>query len=91
MTRSRKRVDYLYNVCKKNGLNIDNQNRNPSRLSRLPGIVRNGKKQFIIDTNIGKSDWDEWHEWIEDLNDDLPDPESLTDYWDHMPENSRHH
>ena len=82
----RKRVDYLYNVCKKNGLNIDNQNRNPSRLSRLPGIVRNGKKQFIIDTNIGKSDWDEWHEWIEDLNDDLPDPESLTDYWDHMPE-----
>lgn len=32
----RKRVDYLYNVCKKNGLNIDNQNRNPSRLSRMP-------------------------------------------------------
>ncbi|MEG0259435.1 MAG: AAA family ATPase [Lysinibacillus sp.] len=82
----RKRVDYLYNVCKKNGLNIDNQNRNPSRLSRLPGIVRNGKKQFIIDTNIGKLDWDEWHEWIEDLNDDLPDPESLTDFWDDMPQ-----
>ncbi|WP_433958789.1 AAA family ATPase [Cytobacillus horneckiae] len=82
----RKRVDYLYNVCKKNGLNIDNQNRNPSRLSRLPGIVRNGKKQFIVDINIGKADWEEWHEWIEDLNDDLPDPESLTDYWDHMPQ-----
>lgn len=32
----RKRVDYLYNVCKKNGLSIDNQNRNPSRLSRMP-------------------------------------------------------
>ncbi|MFD2085980.1 hypothetical protein ACFSND_12245 [Brevibacillus brevis] len=27
----RKRVDYLYNVCKKNGLSIDNQNRNPSQ------------------------------------------------------------
>lgn len=82
----RKRVDYLYNVCKKNGLNIDNQNRNPSRLSRLPGFIRNGKKQFIIDTNIGKTDWDEWHEWIEDLNDDLPDMESLEDYFDHLPE-----
>lgn len=82
----RKRVDYLYNICKKNGLDIDNQNRNPSRLSRLPGIVRNGKKQFIIDTNIGKADWDEWHEWIEDLNDDLPNPESLTEFWDDMPE-----
>lgn len=82
----RKRVDYLYNVCKKNGLNVDNQNRNPSRLSRLPGIIRNGKKQFIIDTNIGKADWDEWHEWIEDLNDDLPDMESLEDFYDNLPE-----
>jgi regulatory protein RepA len=82
----RKRVDYLYDVCKKNGLNIDSQNRNPSRLSRMPGVERNGKKQFIIDTNIGKSNWEEWHEWIEGINDDLPDPESLTDYWDQMPE-----
>lgn len=81
----RKRVDYLYNVCKKNGLNIDNQNRNPSRLSRMPGVERNGKKQFIVDTNIGKSSWAEWHEWIEGVNDDLPDPESLTDFWDNMP------
>lgn len=82
----RKRVDYLYNVCKRNGLNVDNQNRNPSRLSRLPGIMRNGKKQFIIDSNIGKADWEEWHEWIEDLNDDLPDMETLTDHWNDMPE-----
>lgn len=81
----RKRVDYLYNVCKKNGLNIDNQNRNPSRLSRMPGVERNGKKQFIVDTNIGKSSWAEWYEWIEGVNDDLPDPESLTDFWDNMP------
>ncbi|QQE76531.1 AAA family ATPase [Brevibacillus composti] len=81
----RKRVDYLYNVCKKNGLNIDNQNRNPSRLSRMPGVERNGKKQFIVDTNIGKASWAEWHEWIEGINDDLPDPESLANYWDNMP------
>lgn len=82
----RKRVDYLYDICKKNGLNIDNQNRNPSRLSRMPGIERDGKKQFIIDTDIGKGNWDEWHEWIEGINDDLPDPESLTDFWNDMPD-----
>jgi len=82
----RKRVDYLYDVCKKNGLNIDSQNRNPSRLSRMPGVERNGKKQFIIDTNIGKSNWNDWYEWIEGVNDDLPDPESLTDFWDNMPQ-----
>lgn len=82
----RKRVDYLYDICKKNGLNIDNQNRNPSRLSRMPGVERNGKKQFIIDTHIGKSNWEEWHEWIEGINDDLPDPENLTDFWEDMPD-----
>ena len=60
----RKRVNYLYEVCKKNGLEIDTQNRNPSRLSRMPGVMRNGRKQFLIDTNIGKSSWNEWYEWI---------------------------
>jgi RecA-family ATPase len=82
----RKRVDYLYDICKRNGLAIDKQNRNPSRLSRLPGVERNGKKQFIVDTNLGKASWAEWHEWIEGINDDLPDPESLTESWDNMPD-----
>ncbi len=59
----RKRVDYLYSVCKKNGLEVDEQNKNPSRLSRMPGVTRNGKKQFLIDVNIGKSNWNEWFEW----------------------------
>lgn len=81
----RKRVNYLYDVCKKNGLVVDTQNRNPSRLSRMPGAIRNGKKQFLIDTNIGKSSWTEWEEWIEGVNDDLPDPEPLTDVFDNLP------
>lgn len=82
----RKRVDYLYNVCKKNGLELDQQNRNPSRLSRMPGVMRSGHKQFLLDTNIGKPSWDEWKEWIESVNDDLPDPESMADAWDNLPE-----
>lgn len=81
----RKRVDYLYNVCQKNGLKIDSQNRNPSRLSRMPGVMRSGSKQFLVDTNIGKPSWAEWHEWIEGINDDLPEPENLTSVWDNLP------
>jgi len=81
----RKRVDFLYNICQKNGLEPDRQNRNPSRLSRLPGVTRNGNKQFLVDTNIGKKSWLEWREWIESVNDDLPDPESMADVWDGMP------
>lgn len=82
----RKRVDYIYQICKKNGLDIDTQNRNPSRLSRMPGVTRNGHKQFLIDTNIGKANYDEWYQWVEDLNDDLPDPEGLLESWDDMPD-----
>lgn len=85
----KKRVDYLYMICKKNGLEVDTQNKNPSRLSRIPGVTRNGHKQFLIDTNIGKSSWDEWKEWIESVNDDLPEPESLVDFWDNLPELSQ--
>lgn len=82
----RKRVDYLYTVLKKNGLNVDTQNRNPSRLSRMPGVMRNGNKQFLVDTNIGKENWKDWQEWIEGINDDLPEPESLTSVWDNLPD-----
>ena len=81
----RKRVEYLYKVCEKNGLKVDTQNKNPSRLSRMPGVIRNGHKQFLMATNIGKASWEEWHEWIEGINDDLPDPEDLADVWNDLP------
>lgn len=85
MEEYRKRVNYLYDVCKKNGLEVDTQNRNAARLSRMPGVVRNGKKQFLIATNIGKGSWAEWEEWIEGVNDDLPDPEPLIEVFDNLP------
>ncbi len=82
----RKRVDFLYQVCQKNGLSPDTQNRNPSRLSRLPGVQRGESRQYIVDTNIGKASWNEWREWIEGINDDLPDFENAAEFWDNMPE-----
>jgi hypothetical protein len=73
----KERVDYLYDIMQKNGLKIDKQNKNPSRLTRLPGFERGNKKQFLVATNIGKANWDEWQEYVEDLNDNLPDIENL--------------
>ena len=81
----RRRVDYLYDVCRKNGLDIDRQNRNPSRLSRMPGVMRGDQKQYLLDTNIGMKSWDEWKEWIEGVNDDLPEIVTAADVWDHIP------
>jgi len=82
----RERVEFLYKICNKNGLQVDKNCRNPSRLSRLPGVMRNGKKQFLVETNTGFESWLEWQEWIESVNDDLPDFEDMADAWENMPE-----
>lgn len=84
-TEYRKRVDYLYAACQKNGLTIDQQNRNPSRLSRMPGIPRGSQKQVLLETNIGKSCWDEWRDWLEAETDELPDTENLAADWASLP------
>lgn len=82
----RRRVDFLYQICQKNGLQPDTQNRNPSRLSRIPGVQRGENRQYIVDTDIGKSSWNDWREWIEGVNDDLPGFENAADFWNDMPE-----
>lgn len=81
----RKRVEYLYGVLQKNGMEVDIQNKNPSRLSRMPGVTRKGRKQFIVDTNIGKASFEAWKEWVESVNDNLPEFERLEDVWYDLP------
>lgn len=68
-----KKIQFLYQACEKSGLKIDTKNKNPSRLSRMPGIERNGKKQYLIATNIGCESWDKWIDYIGSLDDDLPE------------------
>lgn len=75
----REKVDYLYRICEKNGLLIDKQNKNPSRMSRMPGVERGEKKQFILAENIGCSTFDEWKEYIEDSIDTYPDIVTFSD------------
>lgn len=82
----RKRVDFIYSIAQKNGFKPDKKNRNPSRLSRMPGVMRDGNPQFLMATNIGKENYKEWEEWIASVNDDLPEPEELDALWDNMPD-----
>ena len=73
----RKRVEKLYAVCDKYGLKVDRQNKNASRLSRLPGIKRGDKWQHIIPYTGGFDTFEEWGEWIDGEMDDLPDVENI--------------
>ncbi len=79
-TEYRKRVAFLYDFLNKNGFTIDNQNSNPSRLSRLPGVTRNGRMQSVLATNIGRRSWADWLDFAEGISDELPAIVSLKEY-----------
>lgn len=79
------RVRELYEFCKKNGLTPDEQDKNESRFSRLPGIKRGDKWQYIVERNIGAKSYDEWIQWREAQVDDLPPDTTLAEVWDKMP------
>lgn len=78
-----KKVQFLYQTCEKSGLKIDTKNKNPSRLSRMPGIVRGKNKQYLIATNIGCESWEKWIDYIGGLDDDLPE---IVDFWSQLQE-----
>lgn len=67
----RKRVEFLYKTCREHGLKADKTG-NPSRLSRLPGVFRDGKPQYIIARDLGPGSWGEWVDFLEEQADDLP-------------------
>jgi|GEM_PF-1961703 len=47
---------------------VDTQNRDPSRLSRLPGVIRGdtGNAQTLLATNMGAKSWNEWEDFTSD-------------------------
>jgi RecA-family ATPase len=50
---------------------VDEKNKDPSRLTRLPGCTRGdtGKKQLLLQVDSGLKTWDSWVDYI---NDDFP-------------------
>ena len=68
----RKRVDFLYDFLASHGVKVDTQNRNPSRLSRMPGATRNGQVQKLLGVNIGRKSWVDWMDFVEGATDELP-------------------
>ena len=76
----RKRVTMLYDFLASHGLKVDTQNRNPSRLSRMPGATRNGVPQKLLGVNIGRRSWMDWMDFVEGVTDELPKLETLAAY-----------
>lgn len=60
------RVNYLYGVCEANGLKPDRSCRNPSRFTRLPGVLRGDGFQALLATDQGCASWAEWCRFVSD-------------------------
>ncbi len=80
----RERVEFLYGRLTEAGLEIDRQNKNPSRLSRMPGIMRGGERQRLVAVDIGRKSWEDWKEFIEEEQippefASLPRPKTMTE------------
>lgn len=85
----RKRFRFVRSVCNAYGLEVD-----PScsgYMMRLPGAMRSGHKQFLIETNTGKRNYQEWEQMIKKIMFDGKDPGSSGSvsglpegYWDSL-------
>lgn len=84
-TEYRFQFNFIRNILHNAGMEIDKANINPSRLSRLPGVVRGNHKQFLIKTNIGMDTYQEWKDWVSIMNNGLPDIVNLRTVWDNLP------
>ena len=81
----RKRVTFLYDFLSTHGIKVDTQNRNPSRLSRMPGVTRNGIPQKLLGVNVGRRSWVDWLDFVEGVTDELPQLAPLSQYVDQPP------
>lgn len=82
----KQRVSFLFGELAKQNFIVDTANKNPSRLSRLPGAMRAGQCQKLISTNIGCSSWEDWLDFVNGVDDDLPEVVAFSDMIDNPPE-----
>lgn len=81
----REHVNFIYDFCRKNGLQIDENDKNASRYSRMPGVKRKGKYQYIAERNLGFTTYKEWKAWADTQNDNLPEDVTLDKILDNLP------
>ena len=56
----KERVAFLFDFLEREKFPVDKACKNPARLSRMPGVQRGERRQFLISTNEGCASWAEW-------------------------------
>lgn len=82
----RQRVKKLFDFLAEHNFVVDQNNCNPARLSRMPGVTRGDKRQFLMATNIGRKSWEDWMDFVEGVENPLPEVVSLSEYDGKIPD-----
>jgi len=61
------RYQFLLDTLTAHGYEMDDQNDDVNKLTRMPGVHRGDQEQYLIGVNLGISSWDEWVQYIENL------------------------
>lgn len=64
-TEYNERIDFLYNTLEENGFKVDSAMKSNTLMVRMPGVLRDGKQQYLIGLNEGAKSWKEWQEWVD--------------------------
>lgn len=60
----RERARFMLSVCRENGFSVDVSNKDVTRLTRLPGVMRNGQEQTLYAANSKSRSWKEWDGFV---------------------------
>lgn len=82
----KQRVSFLFNKLADKSFIVDTANKNPSRLSRLPGAMRAGNLQRLLGIDLGCSSWEDWLDFVNGVDDNLPEVIAFSDMIDNPPE-----
>lgn len=55
-----KRVKEIYAKLEDGGFKVDQQNKNPNRLTRIAGAYRRESRQYLIKTHLGPANFERW-------------------------------
>mgnify|MGYP003417129324 CR=1 FL=1 len=78
----KQRTNFLFDYLSQRQFQIDEANKNPARLSRLPGAERKGNIQRLLATNVGCASWLEWIDLVNGVDDNLPEIHSARDMFE---------
>lgn len=73
------RVNFLFKTLEEQGFKVDSSLKRADAMVRMPGVLRNGKQQYLIGLEQGAKDFAEWQEWVEYSLDGKPLVENASD------------